>query len=530
MELKYRLNGLSHGLCAKGCGRQDKQLNTYDYLADIPGNAEATDLVEVQFKNTRKGYYRNTNQLPLEKGDIVAVEASPGHDIGVVTLTGRLVPLQIKKANLKPDQEIKRIYRKAKPTDLEKYEEAKAREHDTMIRSRQIAKDLGLEMKIGDVEYQGDGNKAIFYYIADGRVDFRQLIKVLAEAFHVRIEMKQIGARQEAGRIGGIGPCGRELCCATWMKNFVSVSTSAARYQDISLNPQKLAGQCAKLKCCMNYEVDTYVEAGKRLPSREITLQTQDGEFYFFKSDILSGTVTYSSDKNIAANLTTISARRAFEIISMNRRNEKPEKLAESERENTKSADLVEQESLTRFDKRKKGKKDNRRERNGSEARDNEPNSASPEKENRQENANRKNNENRKNKNNRQDQNHLNNNKNEQQKPAENRQPKNNKPKESEPQKTNNRKERTEQTDKPEQAVISPDRNAEERTVAKPSKDGPQQTERQPRKNNKQRRNNRSGNESQDSANGQNNTQNGNNQDNVRKPTTENAERQQADS
>lgn len=530
MELKYRLNGLSHGLCAKGCGRQDKQLNTYDYLADIPGNAEATDLVEVQFKNTRKGYYRNTNQLPLEKGDIVAVEASPGHDIGVVTLTGRLVPLQIKKANLKPDQDIKRIYRKAKPTDLEKYEEAKAREHDTMIRSRQIAKDLGLEMKIGDVEYQGDGNKAIFYYIADGRVDFRQLIKVLAEAFHVRIEMKQIGARQEAGRIGGIGPCGRELCCATWMKNFVSVSTSAARYQDISLNPQKLAGQCAKLKCCMNYEVDTYVEAGKRLPSREITLQTQDGEFYFFKSDILSGTVTYSSDKNIAANLTTISARRAFEIISMNRRNEKPEKLAESERENTKSADLVEQESLTRFDKRKKGKKDNRRERNGSEARDNEPNSASPEKENRQENANRKNNENRKNKNNRQDQNHLNNNKNEQQKPAENRQPKNNKPKESEPQKTNNRKERTEQTDKPEQAVISADRNAEEKTVAKPSKDGPQQTERQPRKNNKQRRNNRNGNESQDSANGQNNTQSGNNQDNVRKPTTENAERQQADS
>ena len=271
MEEKFKLNGPCRGLCAKGCGRQNKQLNTYDYLADIPGNAEATDLVEVQFKNTRKGYYHNSNRLPLEKGDIVAVEATPGHDIGVVTLTGRLVPLQIKKANLKSEQEIKRVYRKAKPVDMEKYEEAKSREHDTMIRSRQIAKELGLQMKIGDVEYQGDGNKAIFYYIADGRVDFRQLIKVLAETFRVRIEMKQIGARQEAGRIGGIGPCGRELCCATWMKNFVSVSTGAARYQDISLNPQKLAGQCAKLKCCMNYEVDTYVEAGKRLPSKEIT-------------------------------------------------------------------------------------------------------------------------------------------------------------------------------------------------------------------------------------------------------------------
>ena len=201
MDEQFKLGGPTRGLCAKGCGRQDKQLNTYDYLADIPGNEEATDLVEVQFKNTRKGYYRNTNHLPLEKGDTVAVEASPGHDIGVVTLTGRLVPLQIKKANLKSEQEIKRIYRKAKPVDIEKYEEAKSREHDTMIRARQIAKDLGLQMKIGDVEYQGDGNKAIFYYIADGRVDFRQLIKVLADAFHVRIEMKQIGARQEAGRI-----------------------------------------------------------------------------------------------------------------------------------------------------------------------------------------------------------------------------------------------------------------------------------------------------------------------------------------
>lgn len=357
MEEKFKLNGPCRGLCAKGCGRQNKQLNTYDYLADIPGNAEATDLVEVQFKNTRKGYYHNSNRLPLEKGDIVAVEATPGHDIGVVTLTGRLVPLQIKKANLKSEQEIKRVYRKAKPVDMEKYEEAKSREHDTMIRSRQIAKDLGLQMKIGDVEYQGDGNKAIFYYIADGRVDFRQLIKVLAETFHVRIEMKQIGARQEAGRIGGIGPCGRELCCATWMKNFVSVSTGAARYQDISLNLQKLAGQCAKLKCCMNYEVDTYVEAGKRLPSKEITLQTQDAEYYFFKADILAGLVTYSTDKHLAANLVTLTTARVFEIINMNRRGEKPQRLESGEAaEPAKPADLVEQESLTRFDKRRKNK------------------------------------------------------------------------------------------------------------------------------------------------------------------------------
>lgn len=357
MEEKFKLNGPDRGLSIKGCGRQDKQLNTYDYLADIPDNTEFCDLIEVQFKNTRKGYYRNSNRLELVKGDIVAVEATPGHDIGVVTLTGRLVPLQMKKSGMKGEQEIKRVYRKAKQVDLEKYEEAKSKEHDTMIRSRQIAKELELDMKIGDVEYQGDGNKAIFYYIADGRVDFRQLIKVLADAFHVRIEMKQIGARQEAGRIGGIGPCGRELCCATWMKNFVTVSTGAARYQDISLNPQKLAGQCAKLKCCMNYEVDTYVEAGKRLPSKEITLFTKDAEYFFFKADILAGQVTYSTDKHIAANLVTLTAAQAFDIINMNRRGEKPEKLNDSEEmKNTRPADLVEQESLTRFDKRKKNK------------------------------------------------------------------------------------------------------------------------------------------------------------------------------
>ena len=356
--MDFILHNGSGGLCCKSCGRQDKQLNTYDWLADIPGNAEESDMVEIQFKNTRKGYFRNSNKIPLEKGDIVAVEATPGHDIGIVTLTGRLVPLQMKKANIKSEADIKRIYRKAKPVDMDKYNEAKSREHDTMIRARQIALDLNLNMKIGDVEYQGDGNKAIFYYIADERVDFRQLIKVLAEAFHVRIEMKQIGARQEAGRIGGIGPCGRELCCATWMTSFVSVSTSAARFQDISLNPQKLAGQCAKLKCCLNYEVDCYVEAQKRLPSKEIELETKDGIFYFFKADILSNQITYSSDKNIPANLVTISGRRAFEIIGLNRRGIKPESLLEETRqqEPKKPIDLLEQESLTRFDRNRKNK------------------------------------------------------------------------------------------------------------------------------------------------------------------------------
>ena len=348
------------GLCHRAIGRQDKQLNTYDWLADVPGNNETTDLVEGQFKHTRKGYYHNVNKLDLKKGDIVAVEANPGHDIGVVTLTGRLVKLQIKKANLKSADDIKRIYRIARPTDMDKYYEAKGREHGTMIQSRQIAKDLGLQMKIGDVEYQGDCNKAIFYYIADERVDFRQLIKVLADTFHVRIEMKQIGARQEAGRIGGTGPCGRELCCATWMKNFVSVSTNAARFQDISLNPQKLAGMCAKLKCCLNYEVDDYVEAGRRMPSREVVLQTQDGDFHLFKSDILAGLVTYSTDKNIASNLEVITAERAKEIIEMNRRGEKPvslQKDGEGRETKKQHTDLLAGGDISRFDKAKKKKK-----------------------------------------------------------------------------------------------------------------------------------------------------------------------------
>ena len=360
-------SGCGRGLSAKGVGRQDKQLNTYDWLIDVPGNAESTDLVEVQFKNTRKGYYHNVNNLDLQKGDIVAVEANPGHDIGVVTLTGRLVRLQIKKANLKSADDIKRVYRIAKPVDMEKYKEAKSREHGTMIQSRQIAKSLGLQMKIGDVEYQGDCNKAIFYYIADERVDFRKLIKVLAETFHVRIEMKQIGARQEAGRIGGTGPCGRELCCATWMKNFSSVSTNAARIQDISLNPQKLAGMCAKLKCCLNYEVDDYLEASRKLPRRDVTLVTQDAEYHLFKTDILAGLCTYSTDKNLGANTETITAKRAMEIIAMNRQGEKPLSLSEDNKTKTekKPVDLLADADVSRFDKAKKKKKKKNKSKQG---------------------------------------------------------------------------------------------------------------------------------------------------------------------
>ena len=374
MDKEFKTTPCLRGLCARGCGRSNRPLNTYDYLADMPGNDEWTDLVEVQFKNTRKGYFHNENHLPLVIGDMVAVEASPGHDIGVVTLTGQLVPLQMKKANLKPGTEIRRIYRKARPVDLEKYEEAKAREQDTMIRSRQIAKDLELNMKIGDVEYQGDGNKAIFYYIADARVDFRKLIKVLAEEFHVRIEMKQIGARQEAGRIGGFGPCGRELCCATWMKNFNSVSTAAARFQDISPNPQKLAGQCAKLKCCLNYEADAYVEAFRQLPPRDVQLETADATYFYFKADILAQQVTYSTDKRLAANLVTISAQRAHQIIELNKAGERPLYLEEQgPQEPQRPIDLVEQEDLTRFDRNRKKKNRKQRDRNERPSRGNQP-------------------------------------------------------------------------------------------------------------------------------------------------------------
>jgi cell fate regulator YaaT (PSP1 superfamily) len=347
--------------CCKCCHREPRgKLHSFNWLNDIPGGYADSDMVEVQFKNTRKGFYKNSTNLPLEIGDIVAVEASPGHDIGQVTLVGALVNLRMRKARLKADAEVKRVFRKAKPADLEKFEEARAKEHETMIKARKIAESLNLNMKIGDVEYQGDGNKAIFYYIADERVDFRQLIKVLAETFKVRIEMKQIGARQEAGRIGGIGSCGRPLCCSSWMTNFVSVATSAARYQDISLNPQKLAGQCAKLKCCLNFEVDTYVESAKRLPPRDARLETADATYFHFKTDIFKREITYSTDKNIAANLVTIDAERVFEIIAMNKAGEKPLKLTRDAdarpAEKKAFGDILGQDDVTRFDKKRKKK------------------------------------------------------------------------------------------------------------------------------------------------------------------------------
>lgn len=348
--------------CAGRCN-----LDSYNWLDDVPGGKNDFDIVEVHFKNTRRGFYRNSAKLDLKQGDVVAVEANPGHDIGTVALTGNLVKLQMKRTRLRPDAEILRVFRKAKPADIERFEQAKAKEVDTMIRSRQIAKDLGLEMKIGDVEYQGDGNKAIFYYIADGRVDFRQLIKVLADVFKIRVEMKQIGARQEAGRIGGIGPCGRPLCCASWMSTFVSVATSAARYQEVSLNPQKLAGQCAKLKCCINFEVDTYVEASKTLPKRDIVLETEDKTYYHFKTDILKKEMSYSTEKGVPTDLVTLSPERVREVIALNKQGVKPERLQGSDYEVTteRSAygDLVGQDSISRFDNTKKKKKKKNREK-----------------------------------------------------------------------------------------------------------------------------------------------------------------------
>lgn len=351
------------GKSSCGCCRKEEprgKLHCFNWLEDIPGGMADSELVEVQFKNTRKGFFRNSGRLPLEIGDMVAVEASPGHDIGEVTLVGRLVLLQMKKAGVRPDSELKRVFRKAKPADIDKYNEARARENDTMIRARRIAADLHLNMKIGDVEYQGDGNKAIFYYIADERVDFRQLIKVLADTFKIRVEMKQIGARQEAGRIGGIGPCGRPLCCASWMTNFVSVGTAAARFQDISLNPQKLAGQCAKLKCCLNFEVDTYVESIKRMPAKEVRLETADATYFHFKFDVFKREITYSTDKSVAANLVTIDAERAFEVMAMNKRGEKPLSLLRDEdaqnAEKKQYNDILGQD-ITRFDNKKKKRK-----------------------------------------------------------------------------------------------------------------------------------------------------------------------------
>ena len=345
-------------ITSRGCCRTTAlKLSVFDWLSDLPETLSESDLVEVQFKNTRKGYYLNADHLPLAKGDMVVVEASPGHDLGEVTLTGKLVVMQILKNRIDLSRyEVRKVYRQAKDTDLERANEAHAKEQDTMIRARKISKDMQLDMKIGDVEYQGDGSKAIFYYIADERVDFRQLIKVFAETFRVRIEMKQIGARQEAGRIGGTGPCGRELCCTTWLTNFTSVATTAARVQDLSLNPQKLAGQCAKLKCCLNFELDCYQDALRRFPDKNTTLETQDGTWYHFKSNPLADEVTYSSDPKVPANLVVISSKQATDIIEQNKRGVKPATLGgkATSADTVKTFDyenVVGQDDLTRFDR-----------------------------------------------------------------------------------------------------------------------------------------------------------------------------------
>lgn len=341
------------------------KLDVCNWLDGVPESALCPDIVEVRFKNTRKGFYWNSNQIRLQKGDIIAVEASPGHDIGIVSLTGDLVREQMRKYNLDPDNsELKKVYRKAKDADVEKWQDAIAQEHSTMIGARKIADDLKLNMKIGDVEYQGDKTKAIFYYIADDRVDFRQLIKVLADQFKIRVEMRQIGARQEAGRIGGIGPCGRELCCSTWITNFVSVTTNSARYQDISLNPQKLAGQCGKLKCCLNYELNCYIDAQKDFPSTNIPLETLDGTAYHQKTDIFKRLMWYSFDKNTSVNMVQIPVDRVKEIIRLNKKGKKVDKLISeeiiAEEKVLDYENVVGQDSLHRFDK-KGGKSKSRR-------------------------------------------------------------------------------------------------------------------------------------------------------------------------
>ena len=359
--------------CSRGCTvtRNEKdelnctyrrgccKLEDYDWLQGVTQNQFA-DIFEVRFKNTRKGFYVNASNQSIKMGDMVIVEAQSGHDLGIVTLEGPLVGRQMRCKGLDPETvELKKIYRRAKQLDIEKWQEAIAREQETMIRARQIAVELGLEMKIGDVEFQGDGTKAIFYYIADGRVDFRQLIKVFAEEFRIRIEMKQIGARQEAGLIGGLGVCGRELYCPNYITNFKSVTTAAARCQDLSLNPQKLAGQCGKLKCCLNYEVATYMDAQARLPKVSEPLDFEDGLAYLVKTDILRGIMYFSYEKGSLANIYPLDASEVREIIKMNRNGVRPESLkTEPEPEIPEFITAVGDDSITRFDtpKRKKNR------------------------------------------------------------------------------------------------------------------------------------------------------------------------------
>ena len=341
------------------------KLEVYDWLSGV-NQEQYKEFFEVRFKNTRKAIFRNASGQSIKTGDMGIVEAANGHDLGIVTLEGPIVARQMKCKRINPETfEFKKIYRKAKLFDIEKWQEAIAREHETMIRSRQIAAELGLEMKIGDVEFQGDGTKAIFYYIADGRVDFRQLIKVFADEFRIRIEMKQIGARQEAGLIGGLGVCGRELCCSNYISSFQSITTSAARCQDLSLNPQKLAGQCGKLKCCLNYETAAYMDAQTRIPKVNGPLEFEDGLAYLMKTDILKEIMYFSYDPSSLSNLYALDASEVREIIKMNRNGVKPESLqTEPEPSVPEFVTAVGDDSITRFDearKRRKKKKNDRR-------------------------------------------------------------------------------------------------------------------------------------------------------------------------
>jgi cell fate regulator YaaT (PSP1 superfamily) len=356
---------------ARGCPTNDTvgscaKLNVYDWLYDVKSTINTDDVVEIRFKNTRKDYFRNVNGLTLKAGDMVAVEASPGHDIGMVSLIGDLVIKQMKRHKVTMvDGELRKIYRIAKPVDLQKWEEAIASEHETMLKARKIAEDLKLNMKIGDVEFQGDKTKAIFYYIADERVDFRQLIRLYADTFRIRIEMRQIGARQEAARIGGIGPCGRELCCSSWISNFVSVTTNAARYQEISLNPQKLAGQCGKLKCCLNYELDCYIDALKNFPSTNIQIETENGNYNYLKADIFKGIFWYVKENNQPGGMVSVSVEKVREIHQLNRSGKKIAQLTSDnivvvEAEGHTYHNSVGLESIDRFDPASKNRRKKR--------------------------------------------------------------------------------------------------------------------------------------------------------------------------
>ena len=357
----------NNGACASGsCDK----MNVFDWLSNmaLPNGQKPFDIVEVRFKNGRKGFYRNTKSLQLCIGDVVALETSPGHDIGVVSLTGELVKVQMRKKRVSDQSEdIKQVYRKASERDIEIWTTARNKEKEVQRKSRLIISRLGLKMKLSDVEFQGDGNKATFYYTADDRVDFRQLIRELAGTFSLRVEMKQVGLRQEAARLGGIGSCGRELCCSTWLTDFRSVSTSAARYQQLSLNPQKLAGQCGKLKCCLNYELDSYMDSLKSFPKTNVWLQTEKGPAVFQKMDIFKGWVWYAYKEN-PVNWHKLTVEQTNQILDLNKKNTKATSLEEYAMEleyevveTSNFTDVVGQDSLTRFDKPKYKKKRNRK-------------------------------------------------------------------------------------------------------------------------------------------------------------------------